>query len=49
MKQFIKRLFCKHEYKDYWSTLNDAQMRKAQVVVCQCKKCGKLTAYIIEV
>ena len=45
MRQFIKRLLCKHDYEYIWSHLIDTGMRK--LVVRKCKHCGKLKVYIV--
>ena len=45
MKQFFKRLFCKHDYEFYMQMLIDAGMRK--LVLHKCTKCGKFKVYIV--
>ena len=42
---FIKRLFCKHEYKYKQQTLINTGMQK--MIVYKCKKCGKEKCKII--
>jgi hypothetical protein len=47
MKNLLKQLFCKHEYKTYWSSGNDKlyvfQPFYDAWEVKKCNKCGKVT------
>ena len=45
MKQILKRLFCKHEYKYKSQMLINSGMRK--MVTYECEKCGKEKIYFV--
>ena len=40
MKEFIKKLFCKHKYKVLDAFISHGGMAKTQVL--RCEKCGKI-------
>jgi RNase P subunit RPR2 len=45
IKNIIKQLQCKHQYKFLFSYLVDTGMRK--VCVFECKECGKIKLYSV--
>jgi hypothetical protein len=45
IKNIIKQLQCKHQYKFLFSYLIDTGMRK--LCVFKCKQCGKIKIYIV--